>query len=98
MNRRRLQFLSSQSRWWIPYAVLVGALIVTFLVAFYVQHTAQAKDRARFEDSVKQINTVLDSSLDTYVALVRAGTGLLAASMSVEPDQFHQFVNRLALQ
>ena len=98
MNRRRLQFLSSQSRWWIPYAVLVGALMVTFLVAFYVHHSAQAKDQARFDNSVKQINTILDSRLDTYVALLRAGTGLFAASVSVEPDEFHQFVNRLELQ
>src|SRR5260370_1385784 len=98
MNRRRLKFLSSQSRWWIPYAVLVGALTVTFLVAFYLHHPAQAKDQARFDNSVKQINPILDSRLDTYVALLRAGTGLFAASVSVEPDEFHQFVNRLELQ
>src|SRR5262245_43610303 len=98
MNRRRLQSLTSHSRWWIPYAVLADALALTFSIAFYVHRTAQAKDRARFDNSVKQVNAVLDSSLDTYVALLRAGTGLFAASVSVGPDEFHHFVNSLELQ
>ena len=97
MNRRLRQQLVSQSRPWIPYAVLGGALIVTFLAALYVHRTAQAKDRARFESSVQQISTTLDNRMDTYVALLRASTGLFAASHSVEPDEFHQFVNQLDL-
>ena len=80
MNRLRRQQLVSQSRAWIPYAVLGGALIVTFLAALYVHRTAQAKDRARFESSVQQISTTLDNRMDTYVALLRASTGLFAAS------------------
>ena len=78
--------------------MLAGALIVTFLAALYVHSTAQAKDRTRFENSVKQINTVLDSRLDTYLALLRAGAGLFAASESVEPDEFRRFVAGLNLQ
>ncbi len=95
MKLPRRPFLSSRSRSWIPYGVLAGALIVTFLAALYVHRTAQAKDRTRFENSVKQINTILDSRLDTYVALLRAGVGLFAASVSVEPDEFHKFVEGL---
>ena len=97
MNRRLRQKLISQSRSWIPYAVLGGALIVTFLAALYVHHTAQAKDRARFESSVVQISTTLDNRMDTYVALLRASTGLFAASHAVEQDEFHQFVKQLDL-
>src|SRR5713226_6303766 len=98
MKLPRRPFLSSRSRSWIPYGVLAGALIVTFLAALYVHRTAQAKDRTRFENSVKQINTILDSRLDTYVALLRAGVGLFAASVSVEPDEFHKFVEGLQLE
>src|SRR5438309_5087662 len=97
MNRRLRQKLISQSRSWIPYAVLGGALIVTFLAALYVHHTAQAKDRARFESSVVQISTTLDNRMDTYVALLCASTGLFAASHAVEQDEFHQFVKQLDL-
>jgi len=97
MNRRLRQKLISQSRSWIPYAVLGGALIVTFLAALYVHHTAQAKDRARFESSVVQISTTLDNRMDTYVALLRASTGLFAASHAVEQDEFRRFVKQLDL-
>src|SRR5438132_14007316 len=97
MNRRLRQQLVSQSRSWIPYAVLGGALIVTFLAAFYIHRTAQAKDRARFEASVQEISTTLDNRMDTYVALLRASTGLFAASHAVEQDEFRRFVKQLDL-
>src|SRR6266550_3057478 len=90
-------FLSWKSRSWIPYGVLGGALIVTFVAALYVHRTTQAKDRARFENSVRQVSTTLQNRLDTHVALLRAGTGLFAASNSVEPDEFRRFVNQLDL-
>src|SRR5205823_12368225 len=92
MNRRRRQQMVSQSRPWIPYAVLGGALIVTFLAALYVHRTGQAKDRARFESSVQQISTTLDNRMDTYAALVRASTGLFAASRAGEPGGFRRVV------
>src|SRR6266511_1103655 len=97
MNRRRRQQLASQSRPWIPYAVLGGALVVTVLAALYVHRTALAKDRARFEIVVAQISTALDNRMDTYVALLRASTGLFAASHSVEQDEFRRFVSQLDL-
>jgi len=97
MKHGRYPFLSLKSRSWIPYAVFGGALVVTFVAALYVHRTTQAKDRARFENSVKQVSTALQSRLDTHVALLRAGTGLFAASVTVEPDEFHRFANQLDL-
>ena len=97
MKSGRYLFLSSKSRAWIPYAVFGGALVVTFVAALYVQRTTQAKDRARFENSVKQISSALQNRLDTHVALLRAGTGLFAGSQTVEPDEFRSFVNQLDL-
>jgi PAS domain S-box-containing protein len=94
---KRYPFLSLKSPSWIPYAVFGGALVVTFVAALYVHRTTQAKDRARFENSVKQVGTALQSRLDTHVALLRAGTGLFASSVTVEPDEFHRFANQLDL-
>jgi PAS domain S-box-containing protein len=97
MKSGRHPFLSLKSRSWIPYGVLGGALIVTFVATLYVHRTTQAKDRARFENSVRQVSTTLRNRLDTHVALLRAGTGLFAASISVEPDEFRKFVSQLDL-
>jgi len=93
----RYSFLSLKSRSWIPFAVFGSALILTFVAALYVHRTTQAKDRARFENSVKQVRTALQSRLDTHIALLRAGTGLFAASNSVELDEFRRFVGQLDL-
>lgn len=97
MKPGRYPFLSLKSPSWIPYAVFGGALLVTFGAALYVHRTTQAKDRARFENSVKQVSTALQSRLDTHVALLRAGTGLFASSVTVEPDEFRRFANQLDL-
>ena len=97
MKPGRYPFLSLKSRSWIPYAVFAAALIVTFVAALYVHRTTQSKDRARFENSVKQVSTALQSRLDTHVALLRAGTGLFAASVTVEPDEFRRFVSQFDL-
>ena len=88
---------SSFSRAWLPYAVLAGALLITFLVAFYIHRTTLAKDRSRFEHSVQQMSSVIDNRLDTYEALLRAGAGLFAASEIVEPDEFRRFVKEIDL-
>src|SRR5260370_13399593 len=97
MKSGRYLVLPLKSRSWIPYGVLGGALIVTFVAALYVHRTTEAKDRARFENSVRQVSTTLENRLDTHVALLRAGTGLFAASISVEPDEFRKFVSQLDL-
>lgn len=97
MKLRPYLLLSSQARRWIPYAVLAGAFVVTFLAALYVHRTTEAKDRARFENSVKQISTTLKGRLDTHVALLRAGAGLFVASNVVEKDEFRRFVAQLDL-
>jgi PAS domain S-box-containing protein len=98
LGRSPLPYLQlGEARRWMPFAVLAGALSITLVAALYVNRTAQAKDRARFENLVRQISTTLTNRLDTYVALLRAGGGLFAASDSVEPDEFHRFVAELDL-
>src|SRR6266581_1646991 len=82
---------------WLPFAVLAGALAITFLVTLYVHRTTLAKDRSRFEHSVQQMSSVIDNRLDTYEALLRAGAGLFAASEAVEPDEFRRFVGEIDL-
>jgi PAS domain S-box-containing protein len=97
MKSGRYPFLPLKSRAWIPYGVLAGALLVTFGAALYVHRTDLAKDRARFENTIKQVSTALEGRLDTHIALLRAGCGLFAASTEVEPEEFRRFVERLDL-
>jgi PAS domain S-box-containing protein len=47
---------------------------------------------------VQEINTAIKNSLDTYIVLQHATTGLFAASHQVEFDEFHRFAERLQLR
>jgi len=87
----------STSRAWIPFAVLIGTLSLTGIAVFYVQNSVRANDRVRFERSAQEISSAIDGRLDTCVALLRASTGLFAASKSVEAEEFQKFVARLDL-
>lgn len=81
----------------VPYLVLVAGLLFTLLVSFYLHKMSDAEDEATFRATVKEINAGIKNRIDTYVALLRAGTGLFAASEAVEKDEFHRFVQGLAL-
>lgn len=85
------------SRAWIPFVVLAGTLLLTGIASFYVQKTVDANDRVRFERSVQEIHSAIDGRLETCVTLLRAGTGLFAASNEVEQDEFRKFVAQMDL-
>jgi PAS domain S-box-containing protein len=97
MKLRRSPIERFPLRAWIPVAVLGGTLLLTGIASFYVQKAVAAKDQVRFERSVQEIHGAIDGRLETYVSLLRAGTGLFAASNSVEPDEFRKFVAQLDL-
>ena len=90
--------LHPTARAFIPYFVLAIGLLATVLVAYYFSNLREAEDQARFKSTVQEINSNIESKIETYTALLRAGTGLFAATKLVEPDQFKKFVAELNLQ
>ena len=89
--------LGQPHRKWIPYFVLAIALLITALSTYYVATTAKAKDRLRFDNAVRDTREDIQNRLDTYINLLRATSGLFAASEQVSQDEFRAFVNRLKL-
>ncbi len=87
----------SRRRTWIPYPVLLIALLLTGAATYYVWATARARDRLRFEASVQRTQDNIDIRLENYVSLLRGGAGLFAASEMVTRDEFRAFVERLRL-
>jgi PAS domain S-box-containing protein len=82
----------------IPYFVLALSLLLTAGATSYVAISAQAKDKLRFQNVVNRTQNSIESRLDTYIALLRAGSGLFAASnQPVSREQFRTFVNSLLL-
>ncbi|HLE63583.1 MAG TPA: CHASE domain-containing protein [Pyrinomonadaceae bacterium] len=81
-----------------PHLILLLGLLFTFLVSLYLSRLAEAQDESRFRGSVEEIDTAIRSRIRTYVALLRAGTGLFAASETVEPNEFNQFIEKIDLR
>lgn len=60
--------------------------------------SANAKERLRFENAVRETQSDIEDRIETHIALLRASTGLFAANDRVSREQFRAFVNRLRLQ
>jgi signal transduction histidine kinase len=85
----------SPLRKWVPTIVLVIGLLVTTLATYYVAQSIDARERLRFQNSVQRVEDATKSRLETYIALLRAGSGLFAAGETVERDEFQSFIERL---
>ncbi|MGB9178546.1 MAG: CHASE domain-containing protein [Pyrinomonadaceae bacterium] len=86
-------------RAWVPYFVLAVGLLLTVLAAYYVQKSNEARDRLQFQNAVEHTQRSIEDRLDTYIALLRGGTALFAASNNqVTREQFEAYVERLNLQ
>jgi PAS domain S-box-containing protein len=85
-------------RAWIPYFVLAIALIFTGATTSYVATTAKAKDKLRFENVAERAQQDIETRFETYITLLRASSGLFAASDRISHAQFAAFVSRLRLK
>src|SRR5262245_1297630 len=82
----------------LPYLILLLGVGFTFIISYYFSKLTDEQDETRFQKSVQEIDDRIDKSIQTATALLRAGTGLFAASESVEPQEFTDFIARIELQ
>jgi PAS domain S-box-containing protein len=81
----------------VPYLVLLAGLIFTAVVCYNLEAFGEAEDQARFKASVQEIGAAIEGRIETYVALLRSGSGLYAASDAVTQTDFQRFVEQLEL-
>ena len=86
------------SRGILPYLILLLGFCFTLLVYHYFSKLTLEQDRSNFDRSVQEIQNRVRSRIETSIALLRAGTGLFAASESVEANEFEQFVRQIELE
>jgi CHASE1-domain containing sensor protein len=78
--------------------ILALGLLCTIIVSFYFSQFSAAQDQTRFENSTQEITARLRTRIQTCIALLRAGTGLFAASNDVDSHEFARFVEQIELQ
>src|SRR5262245_29706819 len=75
--------------------VLGAAFALTGLVTYYAARSTSADARRQFDAASEQVHSEIETRLEAYVALLRGGAGLFAASERVTRAQFKAFVDRL---
>jgi PAS domain S-box-containing protein len=82
----------------LPYLILLLGVGFTFIISYYFSKLTEAQDESRFLKSVQAIDDRIDKSIQTATALLRAASGLFAASESVEPAEFRAFIDQIQLR
>jgi signal transduction histidine kinase/CHASE1-domain containing sensor protein/CheY-like chemotaxis protein len=100
LNRSRERKISRSRgyRVLVPYLILLLGLCFTLLVYYYFSKLTFEQDGIRFERSVQEIQDQIRLRIATSITLLRAGTGLFAASDSVDAREFDRFVQQIELQ
>jgi signal transduction histidine kinase/CheY-like chemotaxis protein len=83
---------------WLPWLVLLTCGALTVLGALSVDRSGRSRDELRIESTARDLAAAVVGRVDTYVALLRAGTGLFAASDRVTHAEFQQFIAHLDLR
>ena len=82
----------------LPYLILLLGLCFTILVYYHFSKLTYEQDESRFQKSVQEIHDDIQLRVQTSMALLRAGTGLFAASDTVEIEEFNRFVQQIQLE
>ncbi|HEX6900934.1 MAG TPA: CHASE domain-containing protein [Thermoanaerobaculia bacterium] len=73
------------------------SLLLTLASVLYIDATARARDRLRFENVVQRTQVLLQHRMETYVALLRATAALFAVDGDVSEEEFQTFLQRQGL-
>jgi PAS domain S-box-containing protein len=81
----------------LPYAAAAVALTIALGAAYSARTAADARHDLQLAQAASTIEDTLERRLAAYVAMLRAGSGLFAATGFVTRAQFAAFVERLDL-
>ena len=82
----------------LPYLILMLGICFTLLVYHYFSKLTREQDQIRFQRSAQEIQDQITLRIETSITLLRAGTGLFAASHSVDAGEFERFVEQIELE
>jgi len=90
--------LSRGNRVLLPYLILIIGLGFTLLVYYYFSKLSLEQDHTNFNRAVQQIQDQVRLRTETSITLLRAASGLFAASDTVKAREFERFVEQIELE
>lgn len=86
------------SRQWFSAVIFFISIVITFTITFLTISIANTKEASSFESTTSRFQRTMTNRLDTYEAVLRAGSGFMIASEYVSFDEFQSFTRRLRLR
>lgn len=81
-----------------PIIVLIVGLASSAFAAFHIGRIVEARDQDQIEHLTLQVEEQIQGRLETYIAMLRAGAGLIASQQrTLERDEFRLFVDQLQI-
>ena len=90
--------LSRGNRVLLPYLILLIGFAFTLIVYYYFSKLTREQDQINFDRMVQQVQDKIRLRVETSITLLRSGTGLFAASDSVQAREFERFVEQIELE
>jgi signal transduction histidine kinase len=81
----------------VPYIILLAGLAMTIVAAVYAHRAGRAQQRLSYGAVADGVRHALDTRIEAYVAMLRGGAALFAASSEVRLREFRAYVSRLEL-
>jgi signal transduction histidine kinase/CHASE1-domain containing sensor protein/CheY-like chemotaxis protein len=97
-NRTRDVQVKRSRRVFLPFLLLLVGLCFTVIVYYYFAKLTHEQDQSRFQKTVQELHDRIRLKVETSIALLRAGTGLFAASDEVSVSEFNRFVQQFELR
>ena len=97
-NRARDGQVKRSRRAFLPFLLLVVGLCFTLIVYYYFSKLTYEQDQTRFQKTEQELQDRIRLKLETSIALLRASTGLFAASNDVSRSEFTRFIQQFDLQ
>jgi signal transduction histidine kinase len=82
----------------VPALILVLGLLLTALAAVSAHRAGERQEALQFAGVADGVQNAIESRLEAYIAMLRGGAGLFAASDDVSPAEFREYVARLELR
>jgi PAS domain S-box-containing protein len=83
---------------WPSYLILFVSVGVTLVSTFTISTITKAREKARFGHSTEQLQHAIEHGLNKYLTLLDSVRALAVAKISMNPIQFHAFVEALDLR
>jgi PAS domain S-box-containing protein len=78
--------------------VFTLTLLLTIAATAYVWESTRLRETVRFEAAARQLRAAIHDRIETSITLLRATSGLFAASQVVHGSEFRSFVERIGLR